>query len=84
LIEFTRTLARHLRTVLRRTPGTPTRSRPPVVFRTGPDGLLLHSQQEDIAVAYQQPGSFAPEAVALPGERPENGDPPEKPLGPHL
>jgi hypothetical protein len=68
LIAITQTLARHLRAVLRRTPGTATRLRPPVVFRSGPDGLLIHSQQEDIAVAYRQSGSFASESVALPGQ----------------
>jgi hypothetical protein len=40
-------------------------SRALVVFQGGPDGLLVHCQQQGSAVAFRQPGSFPAEVLTL-------------------
>jgi hypothetical protein len=67
VIEFPRSLARALRAVFRRSAwadaarGLP----PPVVFRAGDGGLLVHTQANGLAVAYRRPGPERPGLLAL-------------------
>jgi hypothetical protein len=65
MIEITRSLARSFRAVCRRASKVGSRT-VPVVFTASRERLTVHSLQGDVAVAYRQPGEYAPEVIALP------------------
>jgi hypothetical protein len=65
MIEITRSLARSFRAVCRRASKVGSRALP-VVFTAGRDKLTVHTHQGEVAVAYHQPGEYAPEVIALP------------------
>ncbi len=68
MIQITCALARQLRTVFRKalSPAALRGSPVPVVFHADQDGLHIRIQHEEIAVAYQQPGSCEAERVLSP------------------
>jgi hypothetical protein len=69
MIEITRSLARELRAVFRRSAwaGCGRGSLPPVLFQAGPDGLRVRTQLGGVAVEYLGPGNSSQESACLPG-----------------
>ena len=70
MIEITRSLARKLVAVLQKSVWAASgRKRiPPVLFRTGPQGLAVSTQYEGLAVRYTQRGGHRGDILAVPGQ----------------
>src|SRR4051794_34062802 len=70
VITLTRSLARHIRAVVRKAaPGRQSRSEAPrFLFQAGSDGLRIWSHRPDVTVAYHHKGQCDLETLLLPGE----------------
>jgi hypothetical protein len=70
VIAFTRSLARQLRAVLRKSvwAAAPRGARPPVVFHATDDRLSIRAYDPEVSVVYSISGEHRPEVLALPAE----------------